>query len=580
MTLPIIFFLILLVALVAIHMTQPRFEKWLISAARFFTDLPAPKPRGFRLRVGNPFKSRPLYVQLVVFLALLLGIFSSEQAWRGNNSPWIGVWVLVDTSASMGTLQAGVPRHQAGYDGLKHVLDQAATQAIQSQSNVCGRLSTFDMELRDLLQSSTYLASLDPGPARLAPRALGTDLSLLQNIILDLQKGEEPKNEQGGRCPITHLVVISDQPAPTWAVNPQEITPPDSASSGPVVNPYALKIIWLDIASAVDNVGITTLQSTRDPITGKVYEVKIELTRYGNSEQERWVEIVGPAGQPVPAFNLIGQSAEPSIKWGGDDLFQTYFRPTESGLYHIQITPEDAYPLDDRAAVQVNVSADIRVDWQLPDRSLLALLPWREDSVQPHLRVLPAGAQPSGSTPTLLVGAGYRGDEKVGYFFENHPLIRDLNFDVADLIGNAGDRRPAGFNLILEDSNGLAWIAWRKDPPAVYVSGLPEGEGNLRAFSTTVFFNAVRVLLQRGPQSPLYTLTSPRDPDPHDNHVALHEGEGNTNRSSLSIGSLDEIQPAIAPESKNPTWPLCLVFAASVFLFERLLFSWGGNQWR
>ncbi|MDJ0835757.1 MAG: BatA domain-containing protein, partial [Acidobacteriota bacterium] len=50
--------------LVLLHMIRPRFERRIISAARFFEGLPPARKGMPRLRLSSPVGSRPLYLQL------------------------------------------------------------------------------------------------------------------------------------------------------------------------------------------------------------------------------------------------------------------------------------------------------------------------------------------------------------------------------------------------------------------------------------------------------------------------------------------------------------------------------------
>jgi hypothetical protein len=551
-------FLFLLVAFVVIHMTRPRFERLTLSAARFFHHLQPPQKPDKRINFGNPFKSLPFYIQLPILLLLLVAVITAQQSVQGGGiaARQVGMWLLVDTSASMSALDSGKIRSEIVRPAVRSVLSAARANAAEARVPLCARLSTFDLERRDIIPSTADLTAIERAVEQIDARPLGTDLSLLQKLALAPNEAISEQETTGDVCPVTHLVVISDLPAPEWAANQE-----------------GAGIIWMDIASEVKNAGITAIHALRDPITAKVYQVQVELANYGSNDQ-RTMRVTDPQGQVL---------AETAVEWGRDTLWQGSFQPLNSGPYHVQILPEDAYRFDDNATVDITAGSDLRVDWQHPDRSLLALLPWQQDSQSPLFRVVTSFSDLTGKAPELLVGPGYTADglnrEEIRYFVEGHALIRDLNFDAAVEVGNAGQSIPEGFDPVLAGETST-WVALRTSPPAVYVPGLPQGEGNLNAFSTTVFFNAVRWLLQTGPQPPLYTLTTPQQPLPEGNRIALHEEEGNTARLPVSMGSLDELRPAAARTNRQPIWPM-LVFAATLFfLFERFLFVKGGSQWR
>jgi hypothetical protein len=552
----IILFSLLLIALFIIHMMRPRFKTREISAARFFRNLPPPKNQNQRLNIGNPLKSLPLYIQIPILLLLITAVLIGQQLLQGPySSRLIGIWMFIDTSASMSTKDSGHTRIQAAQDAALRILPSIKSIADSAKIPFCIRISGFDLERTDLIPASGDLGAIQGELAKISSRPLGTDLSILQKIVDDPSAAINGDETTGDVCPITHMVVISDLPAPQWVSHQGKVD-----------------VIWQDIASQVENSGITTVHALRDPITAKVYQIRVELKRYGDS-QDRIMHITDPQGKLVK---------EEAVTWGSDDLWQGTFEPQGSGLYRIQIFPEDAYRYDDDVSIDVSTGSELRVDWQLPDRTLLSFLPWQEDSKNPDFRVVAAFSDLNGDSPELLVGSGYKKikqTEEIRYFLEGHPLLDDLNFDVAVDVGNAGQTVPDGFEPILAGANSI-WAAYRKSPPAVYVPGVPQGEGNTNAFSTTLFFNAVRWLLQAGPQQPLYTLTSPQQPSPAGSRTVLHEDEGNTAYVPASMGSIDELRPAFAPSETQPAWPICIFVAMILFLIERFLFSKGGDRWR
>ena len=80
-----------LIALVAIHMARPRFKEITLSAARFFKDLPPARKGQPRLRLANPFPSRPLYLQLTILLLLLMAVLSIDDRFTGTESQGLGI---------------------------------------------------------------------------------------------------------------------------------------------------------------------------------------------------------------------------------------------------------------------------------------------------------------------------------------------------------------------------------------------------------------------------------------------------------------------------------------------------------
>ena len=153
------------------------------------------------------------------------------------------------------------------------------------------------------------------------------------------------------------------------------------------------------------------------------------------------------------------------------------------------------------------------------------------------------------SRPAIVLGRGYgprRGPaQPVTTFLETSPLVAGLNFDVAERSGMSGPPSlPPGFTAVLSGPESAVWIAERATPVAAYVPGLPlDGDDNVARFSSTVFLNAARWILERRPRPPLFTLTSPEQPEPSGNRIALHPGEGNTGRMPRSVGAFDPRAP-------------------------------------
>jgi hypothetical protein len=547
----------LFVALLAIHMTRPRLERRRLSSARFFDILPPARQRRLRWRLGNPLASRPFYLQLPILLLLISAIGSSQIAIAGKQTQGIGAWIVVDRSASMSTRQNDETRMDATYREIAQAIDK--TVQASRGTDFCFKLSTFDLEKHDLLSTRDADAVLQEAKT-LTPRALGTDLNLVRGLFESLDQPEPD-------CTPTHLVVVSDLPAPEW------ITP--SLTS---------RVIWRDVASVVANIGFTAIQGIRDPLTGMVHQVDVTVTAYGKAPIGANLVVVAPDGQVMLDESLGGLADE---SWTGT------FVPSGPGRYRLRLSPGGAYTFDDDAAIDVSDERSIRVDWQLNDQSLLGQLGWSQDSAQPHLRVLPHRAEVD-HLPTLIVGAGYL-ERAVGVleicdFYETSPLLTDLNFDVAETLGISGvhlSELPQGFRPVLRDVNNSTWFAQRDDPPAAFVPGPPMGtdanlvgtDANLHHFSTTAFFNAVRWLLRARPLPPLYALTTDDAPDPEGTRLALHEDEGNTTRPSHSLGRPGDLESVITTGPEKPIWPMLLALAVALFTIERGLAAFGGEKW-
>lgn len=551
---------LLLAGLIILHMTRPRFTLREMSAARFFKNFPKPEQKNNKIKFSNPLKSLPLYLQFPLLLLLLWANISSNVLNSANSTAdQMGIWVMLDTSASMGTSRDGITNLQNAQATLIQAIDIARRQAKDLKAPVCARLTAYDLESRGVVPSTGDLDAITSAAEKLSFRLLGTDLTIIQTLLEKIKSGVETDLSAETACPITHVLVLSDMPAPEWA-SQQEF----------------VRLIWQDISEPVDNSGMVNIQALRDSLTGKVYQVTINLIRYGLTEPARTIRITGPDG------NVF---SEVPVEWGGDQAGRGSFIPSGGGLYRIHVLPEDAYPFDDDAFIQITSWEQLQVDWQVQDRSMFNLLPWQQENQNPNLRIVQAGAnfEVGNNVPTLFVGPGYTAGEQsedpIVYFLEGNPLIRDLNFDVAEKVGNANQPIPRGFLPVLTGAEHV-WSAYRQSPLSAYVPGLPQGDGNLRSFSTTLFFNAVRFLVQSAPQPPLYTLTTPEQPVPVENRITLFEDEGNTARVPVDSGDLTELRPAILQSRKEPVWPLWVAAASILLLVERLLFAFGGHRWQ
>lgn len=551
----------LVAAVVVAHLAKPLVENHWLTAAQFFRVINPARTGPLRLRLGNPLRSPAFYLRLPMVLLLLLAALTSQATVLLQGGPrQVGAWLLVDTSASMTALQDGAARAglvRAEIEGLLRTAQDAEQRG--EPVSVCWRLSTFDLERRDLLLGTRQPDEIRQQIGSLEPRALGTDLGIVRRLL------EEPPDPQAA-CPVTHLVVIADLPPPEWLAARDD-----------------LQVIWRDIGQPVANAGFVSLRPLVNPLTGDIREIGVELRAFGEPPASATLTITAPDG------NVTQRVA----RWEPDGRWYEPLRPTLPGQYALKLDPPDAYLFDDVAMVNVPERGTIRVDWQLPDRRWPDLLHWLPDTARPDLRVLTedalAGA-PSDGVPTLFVGNGYElpppGAEPIPIsdFVDGSGLLADLNFDVVETLAPpvAGSMRtpPPGFRPILRQGPDRVWLAQREQPPAVYIAGLPlTGDDDRGRLSLTVFFNAVRQLLRNRPIPPAYELTTPANPVPEGIRLALHEDEGNTVQAPRSLGVPADLL-LTRQDSREPRWPLFLMAAAVLFAMERLLAAFGGRAWR
>jgi hypothetical protein len=345
--------------------------------------------------------------------------------------------------------------------------------------------------------------------------------------------------------------VISDMPAPPWMESPD-----GPASRGDV---------WIDVSQPAPNAGIVDLVDNRDRVSGEVRRVRAVVGTFGSMPASNvTLSVTSPDG---------AERAHTIDAWDGP-AGSVDLDVSLPGRYTLRVNPPGAYRYDDEAAIDVPRSGPVRVDWQVGRREWLTRLGWTADRDAPDLRVLPS-IEMLDSRPAIVLGSGYgpRGPvQPLTTFLETSPLVTGLNFDVAERSGmKAAPSLPPGFNAVLSGPEGAVWIAERAAPVAAFVPGLPlDGDDSVARLSSTVFLNAARWVLERRPRPPLFTLTSPEQPEPSGTRLALHPGEGNTARAPRSAGTLDPRAPrGRQTERRLPLWPWLVGAAAMVFLIER-----------
>lgn len=543
----------LIVGLVALYLTNPPQRPLDVSAARFFGQLPE-QPNSPRLRLSlRRLVTSPLFwLQLLVLALLLATLLAWQTALAAELGPrHIGLLLVVDTSASMSTMQEGAPRiDKARQTALAAALQSfAATQG----GGWCARLARVDLawqELGVVTDPGTLPAML----ASLAPQPLGTDVNIIRRAVIAAQ------DEHNQQCAITHVVVITDQPVPSWHAESH------------------IPVIWQDVGVPVPSVGITELTPVRNQLSGAITAVQYQITAFGKPPATTILTINGPGGPVLTR----------PYTWGETRVWEDSFAPSVPGNYTLSIAADGAYAYDDSATLSVPVADPIHLDWRLSDTRLLTTFGWVQDTQRPLVRVVAsndlATVPQDPSVPLLVVGPGYNATSErhlIGYFDEASPLLRDLNLDVAEQTGMTGAQGlPQDFFPVLTGRDQAVWIAARADPAAIYVSGPPLFRAdNVGSFSQTVFFNALRELLGRRTFPQLYSLTSPESPVPEGNRLALHPGEGDTSGTPLSAGSLDDWASGTATPDHDRLWPPLLVVALCMLVVERLAAFFGGRRW-
>lgn len=512
-----------LAALVVLYMSRPRFVRLRLSAARFLTGLPAPRKAGRRLALSAPLTSPPFYLQAGVVLLLVVAVvLDMNDVSTRQSQGRIGVWLMVDTSYSMSTHQAGTSRMALAGETALSVLRHVSATA--GRGDACVRISAFDLERRDL-----YAGPIDRANAAidgLAPRPFGTDLSLA--------RPEGPMPDDG--CPPTHLVVISDRPA---------------------LEPGTLPLVWLDIAEPVSNVAVEAIEPVRDPLDGQVRTVGVVVAATGERPQAQ-LTLTGPDGSVV---------ARTPVEWPDTGPWTFRFQPGVPGSYAATVEPGGAYDGDDVAVFAVKDAGPVRIDWRVAgtERPTLAA-PWEAGGGTPTLRIaydLDAGD----GVPTLMIGPGLRPGtpSPVDLFLDRHPILDGVNLDLLDQAGMSPATLPAGFEPVAAHRDGSVWVAVRDEPRAVYLPALATGgsDGPDRA-AVLLTANALRWLLgeRDAPAAPPDWLAVDGTP------IAGAQGEAPLPDPPRSTGALDDLRPGGA-QQRVALWPWAVLLAALLLAVER-----------
>jgi hypothetical protein len=561
---------LLLAGILAANMLRPRFTKKVVSAARFFRDLPAAKEARSRLKLSNPTRSRPLYFQLLMLALLFAALLLYRANMRGLTRDGIALWILMDTSASMDTkVDSGGKRFDLAIEKARQSIASAEKAAEDMELHI--RISGYDMHIHDVVDTRSGAGALN-ALERLKVRPLGTDLGVVTETLakVDAQNRSDEPDDLDFR--FTHFHVISDQ-------SPRE----QSRKS--------VRVIWENVGKPANNQGIIDIQPTkRDPITALIREISVRCEYHGELAGGE-LSITGPKGSTVSLDEL---------KWKRNGKAVVSFPVEDAGEYEVVLKSasgyKDSYGWDNRAKFYINETKQVKVDWRMAEEGLLERLNWKRSSNKPDIRIVPfGGITPNSKTPTIYLGEQA---EKAGTgqltikIFENHPLTHTLDFDAFDLLKIPGIPLPKGFKSALAGgTDSGVWLAYRDNPaPAVYIPGLPTMTtdqmgvlNQVEVVAQLLFVNAVRWLLGLNDQAlePLYELTDIEHPEPKGNRIVLHPGEGDTSSlNATSKGSADDIRRVSLGIEKIPVWPSLLALCTCVLLLERGLATYGSSRWR
>jgi hypothetical protein len=536
-----IWMIAIITGLVLAYMVKPPFKSVRLSAARFAGELPPARTPKFKFTLKIPNLTRSFWIQLIVMALLLIALLLFARKCSGSGEEKLGVWLVVDTSASMSTIQDKMSRMEIAQKKVRQVLKQVRN--VSRDLDVCFRLSTFDTRVQLQLESGS-IEDVSLKVAGLKPRLQGTDLLLLKPLM-------ESTGNQEHNCRVTHLVVITDLPAPAW-IN-------DSTH---------LPVVWRNIGKKVENYGIAGIQGLRNPLSGEVSEITIEAKAYVKLQPGIRMMVKAPGGE-----TLINEP----VVWTEGNKWRKRFVPTQTGRYQVRLSPGGAYAYDDNAVIDVPVPGVLSIDWQLNNTALPEMMGWAINRGDYKLRVT-SNLKETGDLPTLVVGKGYRHYRippgKIGAFIENNPLLEDLNLDTFDTLNIQAypqEQFPERWKPVLQSRDGNIWVAWSNSPVMAFIPGLPTWkEDTMGRVSSTLFFNALQWLLNDVQFPALYSFAAANGTGTGKILPPGMEREGITEYEGGSLGELQHLEPVPQGEEREPLWPYFLALAVIVFVFERL----------
>lgn len=561
--LPLFWFAGLVAGLVALYMLRQQFKQRSVSSARFFKTIPEQNPT-LQFSLTRVLFTRSFWVQLTIFGLLVSALILSGITIEGPPDEALALLVAVDTSASMGTPSTEGTRMDAAIAEIGRLTD--TLKAFQEQSpnwRLCASLLTFDSGgVRDVRVAVPPAALLAAARDELQHRALGSNIGVLQPLLDNMVVEPLPD------CPATHLIVLSDLPAPDWVQTP----------------PEPLTVLWRDVGEPQPNVGLTNVQPVGNARFGWNGRVEVSVAAYGSPPAETTLQVLREDDTLVEAVRLT---------WRGPATQTRILSLPEAGRYRLTVQPGGAYTYDDEVPINVQGLQQVRYAWQAPFEQPAALnaLGWVEDDTEPSVRIIGVGGQVTPGIPTLIVGDFYERNHvpsRITYFEQASGILDDISLDVAETLRTQPiSLQGIPHELILADRNDRAdhvLVAANREAPFVYIPGLPTQSTNpdLDAWSSTLFFNALSWLLSRQSESiRLYDLTSAAQPEPDATKfvVALHENEGNTAQANSDYGDYDALSPTRTPASDDDLWPVMLLLAVMVLLLERYLSLFGGNRW-
>lgn len=551
--LPILAVFILI--LIILYMFRPYYQPFEISSAEFFETVKGPTI-SLRFNILSLVTSTPFWLQLFILGCLLLAVLFSDRGLPQAPVESIGILIAIDTSASMSTRDGA----QTRMDTARQEVDRVRAQVVDlseaySDVRFCESLVAFDSGgIR--IQDGTSLENIDH-------RALGTATSILRIWLESLLSAEMGQNNIS--CHPTHVVIITDVTAPEWVTQSE------------------IPVIWRDVGEPVPNVGIVSIEPRGSELFGWNGSVEVSITAYGTPPPTTSIAILDGNNNLIDSRELSWTVATTQSR--------TFDLPT-AGDYTVMIVPDDAYMYDNRATIRVDNFQNIRYSWELstPIPFDLSSVGWELNAENPNLRIVPSTSEIESGIPTIIVSNEYRqatDSHSIAYFEEETGLLDQISLDAAQSlrIGQSSfiaSLDPDLYTVILADDADNVLVAMNDSAPFVVLPGPPiiDADPELNRFSQTLFFNAVRWLLNSSAITPdLYTNTNNANLVPIGNINVLHEGEGAVHTENSGFGDFSDITPIQPQVAEDPIWALFLFLASIVLVVERGLTLFGGHPW-
>ena len=546
---------VFIVVLVILYMFRPYYQPFEISSAEFFETVKGPAI-SLRFNILSLVTSAPFWVQLFILGSLLLAVLLSDRGLPQAPAESIGVLLAIDTSASMSTI-----------DGNQTRMD-TAKQEITTVRAFVGDLHEAYPDVRFCESLMTF----DSGGVRVQDgipienikhRALGTATASLQVWLESILSGDAQQNNT--LCQPTHVVVITDVTAPEWVTQSE------------------IPIIWRDVGEPVDNVGIVSIDPQGSELFGWNGSVEISITAYGTPPATTFISI-------LDANNNLIDSRD--LSWSVATTQSRTFQLPTAGDYTVMITPEDSYLYDNQATIRVDNFQNIRYSWELPTPLPfdLSAVGWELSPNNPNIRIVSSSAELQSGIPTIIVGNEYRqatDSHAITYFEEETGILDRISLDAAQSlhIGQSPfitSLTPDLYTVILADDSDTVLVAMNDSAPFVTIPGPPmiDADPELNSFSQTLFFNAVRWLLNSSAITPeLYSNTTNANPNPIGNINVLHDGEGATHTQNSGFGDFSDITPVEPQVAEDPIWAVLLLLASVILVIERGLTLFGRHPW-